>query len=264
MKHLPAAISSRLASISFNAEDSTEQNSSTRRPSGKAVSTAIWSTLISKVDRERYASVTSPGSPPFNQNVTTNVARQFLSLVDKHFPKHHRYHKLFNRNNVKCSYSCKNNMASIISCRNAKVLAPAPEQASRTCNCRQPQNCSFHGHCLTECVVYKASVSAPNKPARPYCGLTEGPFKTRYNGHTRSAAGGRLSYQNTSGISKNNTWITRSNGVLPSAQHHMSVAHGGVASAFQKKNGDRLGWSINSVEQTGGDCIHLPPQGPPF
>ena len=65
-------------------------------------------------------------NPSFNQNVMTNVARQFLSLVDKHFPKHHRYYKLFNRNNVKCSYSCMNNMASIISCHNAKVL-PLPQ-----------------------------------------------------------------------------------------------------------------------------------------
>ena len=92
-------------------------------------------------------------NPPFNQNVTTNVARQCLSLVDKHFPKHHRCHKLFDRNNVKCSYSCMNNMASIISSHNAKVLAPAPEQASRTCNCRQPQNCPLNGHCLTECRI---------------------------------------------------------------------------------------------------------------
>ena len=43
---------------------STGQSPSTRRPSGKAVSTAIWSTLISRVNRERYASVTSPGSTP--------------------------------------------------------------------------------------------------------------------------------------------------------------------------------------------------------
>ena len=31
-----------------------------------------------------------------------------------------------------------------------------------------------------------SQLSVPNKPARHYYGLTEGPFKTRYNGHTRS------------------------------------------------------------------------------
>ena len=114
-------------------------------------------------------------------DVTTNVARQFLLLVDKHLPKQHRQHKLFNRNNVKCSYSFMNNMASITNSHNAKVLAPAPEQTLRTYKCRHPQNCPLNGHCLTECVVYKASVAASNKPTRHFCGLAEGPFKTRYN-----------------------------------------------------------------------------------
>ena len=138
-------------------------------------------------------------NPPFNQNVTTNVARQFLSLVDKHFPKFHRYHKLFNRNNVKCSYSCMNNMASIISSHNGKVLAPAPEQASRTCKCTHPQNCPINGHCLTECAVYKASVSAPNNPpatitnwlrdhSNPATIVTPGHYAVK-------AAGGKLNYQ---------------------------------------------------------------------
>jgi len=34
--------------------------------------------------------------------------------------------------------------------------------------------------------VYRATVSAHQKPAMHYYGLTEGPFKTRYNGHTHS------------------------------------------------------------------------------
>ena len=187
VKHLPAAISSILESISCNAEEFHRAKPIYE----EALRKSGFNGDMKYVDKQseqrkiRKRNVTW-FNPPFNQNVTTNVARQFLSLVDKHFPIHHRYHKLFNRNNVKCSYSCMNNVASIISSYNAKVLAPGPEQASRTCNCRQPQNCPLNGHCLTECVVYKASVSAPNKPARHYYGLTEGPFKTRYNGHTRS------------------------------------------------------------------------------
>ncbi len=79
-----------------------------------------------------------------------------------------------------------NNMAAIISSHNAKILAPAPESPQRTCNCRQPQNCPLNGNCLTECVVYKATVSASQTPDRHYYGLTEGPFKTRFNAHSRS------------------------------------------------------------------------------
>ena len=74
-------------------------------------------------------------------------------------------------------------MATIIS---AKVLTPAPTENPRTCNCRTPDNCQLSGKCLTKCVVYKATVTAPPKPVRHYYGLTEGPFKTRYYSHTHS------------------------------------------------------------------------------
>jgi hypothetical protein len=106
------------------------------------------------------------------------VAKQFLKLADKHFLRHHRYHKLFNRNNVKCSYSCMNNMAGIISSQNGRILVLAPNCTVRTCHCIQQQNCPLHGKCLTECVVYKTTVSATSKPVRHYYGLTEGSFKT--------------------------------------------------------------------------------------
>ena len=78
------------------------------------------------------------------------------------------------------------NVAAIISSHNSKVLNTAPEQVTRTCNCRQPNTCPLNGQCLTECVVYKATVSVPQKPDKHYYGLTEGSFKTRYNNHTHS------------------------------------------------------------------------------
>ena len=55
-----------------------------------------------------------------------------------------------------------------------------------TCNCRNKQNCPLQGQCLAECVVYKATITAPSLPAEHYLGSTEGPFKTRYNNHTYS------------------------------------------------------------------------------
>ena len=57
-----------------------------------------------------------------NMNVETNIAKKFLQLVSKHFPKGHKLSKVFNRNNVKASYSCMPNVASIISTHNKKVL----------------------------------------------------------------------------------------------------------------------------------------------
>ena len=60
-------------------------------------------------------------NPPFSQNVQTNVAKSFLQLVDKHFPRSHKLHKIFNRNNLKVSHSCTTNMANIINSHNKKI-----------------------------------------------------------------------------------------------------------------------------------------------
>lgn len=47
---------------------------------------------------------------PYGANVKTNVDKFFMRLVDKHFPCHHKYYKLFGRNNIKISYSCMPSM----------------------------------------------------------------------------------------------------------------------------------------------------------
>ena len=51
-------------------------------------------------------------NPPLSKNVKTNIEKQFLHLLDKHFDRNHKYHKIFNYNNVKISYSCMDNMAN--------------------------------------------------------------------------------------------------------------------------------------------------------
>ena len=43
-------------------------------------------------------------NPPYSKNVRTNVARNFLQLIDKHFPPSHKLHTLFNRHRVRISY----------------------------------------------------------------------------------------------------------------------------------------------------------------
>ena len=44
-------------------------------------------------------------NPPYNAQVETDVGRIFLNLVSKHFPRHHKYRKIFNKNSIKISYS---------------------------------------------------------------------------------------------------------------------------------------------------------------
>ena len=52
-------------------------------------------------------------NPPYNATVKTNIGKEFFRLLNKHFPKHSSFHQLFNRNNVKLSYSCTPSMSSI-------------------------------------------------------------------------------------------------------------------------------------------------------
>ena len=78
--------------------------------------------------------------PLYSENVTRNVGKFYLSLIDKHFPPHHKLHKLFNRNNVK-SYSCLPNIKSIINAHSKKNLYPSPTNGRRTCNCINISQC---------------------------------------------------------------------------------------------------------------------------
>ena len=48
---------------------------------------------------------------PWNDEVSANVAKKFLSMIDRHFPKGSALGKHFNRSTVKVSYSCMPNMA---------------------------------------------------------------------------------------------------------------------------------------------------------
>ena len=53
-------------------------------------------------------------NPPCNQNVSTNVAKIFLKVFDKHFPPAHSLHKIFNCRTMKVSYSCMSNVQKLI------------------------------------------------------------------------------------------------------------------------------------------------------
>ena len=60
-------------------------------------------------------------NPPFNANVSTNVAKTFLPLIDKHSPRSNKLNKISNINTVKVSYSCTENMGNILNGHNDKL-----------------------------------------------------------------------------------------------------------------------------------------------
>lgn len=122
-------------------------------------------------------------NPPFNKGVKTNIGRIFLNLVKKHFPKGCTLHKLFNKNNVKVSYSCSRNMGSIIKAHNNQLLATKQQEQKKSCNCRKKHECPLSGNCLASSIIYKATVTTNDDDGKHYIGLTDTTFKTRYTNH---------------------------------------------------------------------------------
>ena len=136
---------------------------------------------------------------PYSKNVKTNIGQRFLQLIDKHFPPSNKLHKIFNRHNVRISYSCLDNMSSFINRHNRKIPNKHTRQTNvsntentRQCNCRQPNKCPAEGKCLTKSVVYQAEVAADNKPVK-YIGVTADDFKTRFRNHAKSLANKKYS-----------------------------------------------------------------------
>ena len=128
-------------------------------------------------------------NPPYNASVSTNIGKQFLKLIDKHFPPNRKdkLQKIFNWHTLKISYRTTQNMKSIINRHNSKILAEHNEQTTNqkpTCNCRNSAKakCPLQGKCLTTSVVYKATVTTSND-TKIYIGSTEGTFKKRHYGH---------------------------------------------------------------------------------
>ena len=121
-------------------------------------------------------------NPPYSMNVKTNIGKTFLKLISRNFPKGHKLYKIFNRNNMKLSYSCMPNIASIIQSHNKQIVSDKPNNKDTTCNCRQKENCPLDGKCMQRNVIYIAKVeNGPN-----YIGLTEHSFKDRYYKHKNS------------------------------------------------------------------------------
>ena len=78
--------------------------------------------------------------------VSTFTLNGGLKLIDKHFGKTNKFHKVFNRNKV--SYSCLPNFANIIKSHNNRTLSEEKTQDQPKCNCRQKDTCLLEGHSL--------------------------------------------------------------------------------------------------------------------
>ena len=100
-------------------------------------------------------------NPLFNKAVSTNIAKVFLQLINRHFPKSHRLHKIFNRNTVKVTYSCMQNMSKTYKRHNSKITSTPCNQLTLF-NCQVKGECSMDGKCQTMDTVYNCCVTSPS------------------------------------------------------------------------------------------------------
>ena len=114
----------------------------------------------------------------------------------------HRYNKIFNKNNIKVSYSCTDNLQTIIKKHNRKILRTSKTPyKENNCNCRKKNDCPLKNNCLTQSVVYNANVTTESDSTeKNYIGLTEGTFKQRYTQHELSFR--NRNYSNSTELSK--------------------------------------------------------------
>ena len=139
--------------------------------------------LRSRRKDERVGPVIIYYNPPFSLTVKTNLGAEFLRLIRTHFHVRHKFHKIFNKNTVKLSYSCTRNIASIISGHNKGLLRPTPPP-ERDCNCRDQEQCPLDKKCLTPNIVYEANITShPDEVVKDYRGLCSTTFKDRFGVH---------------------------------------------------------------------------------
>ena len=127
-------------------------------------------------------------NPPYSMNVQTNVGKQFLELIDKHFPPGHPLHSTINRQTVKISYRCLPNMGAIIAKHNSKVFRKAegksaPPQPS--CNCQNKEECPVPGACNQSGIIYQTTVKSEGRKEEYYVGEAKN-FKTRFYAHRKT------------------------------------------------------------------------------
>ena len=184
IKQLPEMINKRISELSCNEEEFHKAKityESALSEAGYKYKMQYNKTTGKRKNRPRK---TIWFNPPFSLNVKTNIGKAFLKLIEKHFPKHHKLSKIFNKNSIKLSYSCMDNMAKLIQSHNSRVLQEQAENQKKLCNCRK-EECPMDGKCLSPCIVYKATVTDDSNDMI-YYGLVEKDFKQRWRDHKQS------------------------------------------------------------------------------
>jgi hypothetical protein len=82
-----------------------------------------------------------------------------------------------------------NNVKSIITKHNAHIIRNSQSQNTETdnCNCDNKNTCPLTKQCMTNNIIYKATVTTNNtNDTKHYIGMTAPTFKERYANHASS------------------------------------------------------------------------------
>ena len=153
-------------------------------------------------------------NPPFSRSVETNVGKEFLRLLDLHFPEHDPLNKIFNRQTVKVSYGCMPNVQTSINAHNKSILEESKPLTRGECNCRTPAKCPMPGECTTKNILYEATLEAnlPNYGTKIYKGISEPSFKERFGNHKQSF--NNVKYKTKTSLSTE-VWRVKTQGGTP-------------------------------------------------
>ena len=177
IKQLPISVEKRISDLS-SSEDIFEQSKQYYQDaltkSGYAHELTYKPTPTSNSQSRKRERKVVWFNPPFSKIVETNIGKKFLNLLNKHFPKNHKFHKLFNKNNVKVSYGCMTNVNSVINAHNKKILVEKIPLTRGDCNCNNPSVCPLDGECTTSNVLYEAKLDSNlrNYRTKTYKGIT--------------------------------------------------------------------------------------------
>ena len=105
---------------------------------------------------------------------------------------------MFNKNKIQESYSCMQNIKSIINNHDIKDL----NNSAESCNCRNKNNCPLDGKCLTRNIIYEAQITSNQLKYKQkfHMGTTKTDFEHRFNNHAKSF--NCEHYENDTGRSK--------------------------------------------------------------
>ena len=113
---------------------------------------------------------------PISKSFSNNIGIYFLL-----------YHKIFNKNNVKISYTFMANIKLIISMHNKEVITE--KKTPRVIfNCINKPDLPLSNQCQITSIIYKTKITSNlrNYHGKIYYGTSEGAFKQRYGNHKKS------------------------------------------------------------------------------